>query len=63
MFEYEIDDLKRKNRQLTDMVNEQENKCLKRVTEQEFIIEELIGQNSNLMIDLYEMKKRDFNII
>ena len=63
MFEYEIDDLKRKNRQLTDMVNEQENNCLKRVTEQEFIIEELIGQNSNLMIDLYEMKKRDFNII
>jgi len=54
--------VKRKNNELSDTINEKENGLLKRITEQEFIIEELIGKNSNLMIELYEIKKQDFYI-
>lgn len=59
-FEYEVDDLKRKNKELFDQANEKENGILQKINEQEFIIEELIAENSNLMIDLYEFKKQDF---
>lgn len=59
-FEYEVDDLKRKNKELLDQANEKENGILQKINEQEFIIEELIAENSNLMIDLYEFKKQDF---
>jgi hypothetical protein len=52
--------LKRKNQELSDMVQERENGCMKKIAEQELIIEELIAENSNLMIDLYERKKQDF---
>lgn len=56
-FEYEIDDLTRKNKELFDQVNEKENGLLQKMIDQETIIEELIAQNSNLMINLYEYKK------
>lgn len=60
-FEYEIDDLTRKNKELFDQVNEKENGLLQKMIDQETIIEELIAQNSNLMINLYEYKKTKFS--
>ena len=61
-FEYEVDDLRRKNQELGDQVQEQQNGALRKLAEQELIIEELIAENSNLMINLYESKKPEFSL-